>query len=283
MKENEYQKGLKKRIKNEFPGCYLFKNDPIDQQGIPDLLVAYQDKWCALECKRSAAAPHRPNQDYYVSDMNTKGMASFIYPENEDDIIFKMLNTLEDSMAAFQFNNHKNIEGLHSALSPSQLPGWGNDDEKFRRIYLSRLAIEKGTRLHDLASRLIKEGVNLPKSAKTLNLFVNDAIGYQMESEVPLYYSSNAFGTTDAISFRRGLLRVHDYKSGVTKASMKQLVAYVAYFVWSRNKPSDIDKELRIYQNNEVGVYKPNDTEILDTMERIIRFDRIAEELKNGE
>ncbi len=90
MKENEYQKGLKKRIKNEFPGCYLFKNDPIDQQGIPDLLVAYQDKWCALECKRSAAAPHRPNQDYYVSDMNTKGMASFIYPENEDDIIFKM-------------------------------------------------------------------------------------------------------------------------------------------------------------------------------------------------
>lgn len=187
-------------------------------------------------------------------------------------------------MAAFQFNNHKNIEGLHSALSPSQHAWMGYDDEKFRRVYLSRLAIEKGTRLHDLASRLIKEGVNLPKSAKTLNLFVNDAIGYQMESEVPLYYSSNAFGTTDAISFRRGTLRVHDYKSGVTKASMKQLVAYVAYFCLEYGiKPSDIDKELRIYQNNEVGIYKPNDVEILEAMDRIIRFDKIAEELKSGE
>lgn len=187
-------------------------------------------------------------------------------------------------MAAFQFNNHKNIEGLHSALSPSQHAWMGYDDEKFRRVYLSRLAVERGTRLHELASRLIKEGVNLEKAPKTLNLFVNDAIGFQMESEVPLYYSPNAFGTTDAISFRGGRLRVHDYKSGRTKASMKQLVAYVAYFCLEYGiKPTDIEKELRIYQNNEVGIYKPNDAEILDTMERIIRFDRIAEELKNGE
>ena len=187
-------------------------------------------------------------------------------------------------MAPFHFNNHKNVEGLHSILSPSQHAWMNYDDEKFKRIYLSRLAIERGTRLHELASKLIKERVNLPKSAKTLNLFVNDAIGYQMDSEVPLYYSPNAFGTTDAISFRRGLLRIHDYKSGVTKASMKQLVAYVAYFCLEYGiKPSDIDKELRIYQNNEVGIYKPDNAEILDTMERIIRFDRIAEELKSGE
>lgn len=187
-------------------------------------------------------------------------------------------------MMPFTFNDHRKLEGMHSTLSPSNHAWMNYDDNKFRNVYLSRLAVEKGTRLHDLASRLIKEGVNLPKSAKTLNLFVNDAIGYQMESEQPLYYSPNAFGTTDAISFRRNLLRIHDYKSGVTKASMKQLVAYVAYFCLEYGiKPSDIDKELRIYQNNEVVIYKPDNVEILETMDRIVRFDKIANELKNGD
>ena len=90
MLENKFKTGLVKELKERFPGCKVVHLDPTEIQGIPDLLVLYGKTWGALEGKKSATASHRPNQDYYVSDMNTKGMASFIYPENEDDIIFKM-------------------------------------------------------------------------------------------------------------------------------------------------------------------------------------------------
>ena len=88
--ENEYQKRLVKRLKTRFPGCYVIKNDAQLKQGIPDLLVLYNDKWVALEVKRSKTATHRPNQDYYVKRMNDMSYASFIFPENEEQI-FKEL------------------------------------------------------------------------------------------------------------------------------------------------------------------------------------------------
>jgi hypothetical protein len=88
--ENEYQKRLVKRLKTRFPGCYVIKNDAQLKQGIPDLLVLYNDKWVALEVKRSKTATHRPNQDYHVKRMNDMSYASFIFPENEEQI-FKEL------------------------------------------------------------------------------------------------------------------------------------------------------------------------------------------------
>lgn len=88
--ERDYQKGLVKRLKDRFPGCYVIKNDAQLKQGIPDLLVLFKDKWVALEVKKSATATHQPNQDYHVERMNEMSYASFIFPENEEQILNEM-------------------------------------------------------------------------------------------------------------------------------------------------------------------------------------------------
>ncbi len=90
MLERDYQKKLVKKLKDIFPGCYVIKNDAQLKQGIPDLLVLYNDKWVALEVKQSETASHRPNQDYNVERMNEMSYAAFIYPENEEKIFSQM-------------------------------------------------------------------------------------------------------------------------------------------------------------------------------------------------
>lgn len=86
-KENEFQKNLKKELKNIFPGSIVTKLDSSDIQGIPDLLILYKNKWATLENKRHAKATHQPNQDYYVEKMNQMSFSKFIYPENKDSIL----------------------------------------------------------------------------------------------------------------------------------------------------------------------------------------------------
>ena len=83
--ESGFQDRLRKEIEELFPGCMIFKMDQI--QGIPDLLILYRNKWAALENKRSAKAPKRPNQEYYVEKMDGMSFASFIYPENKDQVL----------------------------------------------------------------------------------------------------------------------------------------------------------------------------------------------------
>lgn len=87
MRENEFQSGLIKEIKNRFPGCMVLKNDSSYIQGIPDLLILYEDRWAALEVKRSASARKRPNQKYYVDKMDSMSFADFIYPENKEEVL----------------------------------------------------------------------------------------------------------------------------------------------------------------------------------------------------
>ena len=87
MLENKFQSKLIKELKKEFPGCMVLKNDPTYLQGVPDLLVLYKNKWCALEVKRSATAKHQPYQDYYVDKMNEMSHSAFIYPENKDQVM----------------------------------------------------------------------------------------------------------------------------------------------------------------------------------------------------
>ena len=87
MLENKFQSKLIKELKKEFPGCMVLKNDPTYLQGVPDLLVLYKNKWCALEVKRSATAKHQSNQDYYVDKMNEMSHSAFIYPENKDQVM----------------------------------------------------------------------------------------------------------------------------------------------------------------------------------------------------
>ena len=87
MLENKFKTKLIGKLKKRFPGCMVFHLDPKETQGIPDLLVLHEDKWAALEGKKSANASARPNQQYYVDQMNEMSYASFIYPENEEDVL----------------------------------------------------------------------------------------------------------------------------------------------------------------------------------------------------
>ena len=87
MLESKFQSDLKKELKKIFPGCIVTKLDSGDIQGIPDLLILFKNKWATLECKKSANASKRPNQEYYVGLMNKMSFSRFICPENKDEVL----------------------------------------------------------------------------------------------------------------------------------------------------------------------------------------------------
>lgn len=181
------------------------------------------------------------------------------------------------------FNKHSDLEGLHAFLSPSQWHWLNYDQDKLISVYTSKENLERGTRYHNIASLLIKDGIKLPKSKKSLNAFVNDAIGYGMESEQPLIYSMNCFGTADAISFDGKTLRIHDLKTGSTPAHMEQLIIYAALFCMEYGyNPKEIEIELRIYQFDEVTYHVPSEEEIRDVIDIIVKHDKTINELKKG-
>ncbi len=90
MLESKFQSQLIRKIKNEFPGCMVLKNDPTYLQGVPDLTVFCGNKWAVLEVKNRANASHRPNQNYYVDKMNRMSYATFVYPENEKEVLAEL-------------------------------------------------------------------------------------------------------------------------------------------------------------------------------------------------
>lgn len=87
MLESRFQSRLIRELKQRFPGCMVLKTDPSYIQGIPDLLVLYQDHWAALECKAFSTAHRQPNQPYYLEKMDGMSFARFIYPENKEEIL----------------------------------------------------------------------------------------------------------------------------------------------------------------------------------------------------
>ncbi len=183
-----------------------------------------------------------------------------------------------------EFNKHKNLEGCHAFLGASKYHWINYDPSKVAASYRSYLATLKGTELHDFAARCINLGQKLPKSKKTLNMYVNDAIGYRMTPEQVLYYSDNCFGTADSISFKDNLLRIHDLKTGVTPAHMEQLEIYAALFCLEyKVKPADIDIELRIYQSDDIMVFNPTVEDIVPIMDKIITSDKIISKIKAEE
>lgn len=173
-----------------------------------------------------------------------------------------------------RFNSHSELVGSHSFLSASKYHWINYTDEKLEKVYRTAQAAQRGVALHEFAMNAIRLGIKLPRTPKTLNDYVNDAIGYRMTTEQVLFYSLNAFGTVDAISFRKNLLRIHDLKTGVVPASVHQLEVYAAYFCLEYGfKPSQIDMELRIYQNDEIRVYEPDPDDITHIISRIISGD----------
>ena len=183
-----------------------------------------------------------------------------------------------------EFNKHKNLEGCHAFLGASKYHWINYDASKVAASYRSYLATIKGTELHDFAARCINLGQKLPKSKKTLNMYVNDAIGYRMTPEQVLYYSDNCFGTADSISFKDNLLRIHDLKTGITPAHMEQLEIYAALFCLEyKIKPADIDIELRIYQSDDIMIFNPTVEDIVPIMDKIITSDKIISKIKAEE
>lgn len=179
------------------------------------------------------------------------------------------------------FNRHTNLEGLHAPFSPSQSSWLRYDDERALEVYSNKKAAERGTRLHEWAQMTIDLGIKQPRSNKTLYSYVNDAIGFKMETEVVLLYSPRFFGTADAISFRNGTLRIHDLKtgsSGKIEDHMEQLEIYAALFCLEyRVKPAEIEMELRVYKNDKVLVHNPTPEDIIEIMDKIVHLNKLLE------
>lgn len=87
MRESVYQAKLIKILQEMFPGCFILKNDPALNQGIPDLLILFRNSWAMLETKQSRGSSRRPNQDHYVRVFDEMSFAAFICPENEEEVL----------------------------------------------------------------------------------------------------------------------------------------------------------------------------------------------------
>lgn len=203
------------------------------------------------------------------------------------------------------FNKHSELEGRHAILSPSKHYWLNYDDEALMRNYISSFATEIGTLVHEYASDrirfrmpmdaeneeaknsllvfLLKNGIpfrviDLDRIFYNLVPYVNDAIGYKMDSEIVLKYSDLCFGTADAIGVRRNWLRIHDLKTGQTPASMDQLLCYAGLFFleYKRDyRPQTMKVELRIYQNQDILVNQPTSEEVKAVMDKIIHGDSV--------
>lgn len=179
------------------------------------------------------------------------------------------------------FNDHSKLRGLHAFMGGSKYHWLNYDSKKLVDAFLKYKAAERGVELHEFAATCIRLRQKLPHSQKTLNMYVNDAIGFRMDPEVVLFYSENCFGTADAICFRDGTLRIHDFKSGEVKAHIEQLQIYAALFCLEyKINPIDINIELRIYQNNEV-LYEIADPALIRMIcDRIVEYDLLIKRIK---
>lgn len=179
------------------------------------------------------------------------------------------------------FNNHANLEGLHAPFGASKSSWLRYDDNKAIEYFQNIRAAELGTRLHAWAAETIKLGIKQPRSKKTIYAYVNDAIGFKMDTEVVLFYSKNFFGTADSICFRNNVLRIHDLKTGVSPVKMEQLEIYAALFCLEyKIKPGTIQIELRIYQNDEVLIHNPTAEDIVPIMDKIVHLDKILNNME---
>ena len=190
-----------------------------------------------------------------------------------------------------RWNPHLELEDRHSFLSPSKCNWVNYSEEKLKLVYQKHLATLRGTELHAYAAEAIRLKRRQPRNSDTVNMYINDAIGYKMRAEQPLKYSENCFGTADAIAYdeKTKMLRIHDLKTGETPAHMMQLKIYAALFLLENGfdlgikSPEEIKIELRLYQRGEILVENPDPAEIADIMSKIIAFDKVIDEIKSEE
>ena len=183
------------------------------------------------------------------------------------------------------FNKHYDLEGKHAFLSPSKISWIRYNKDDMRNAYFNALAAARGTKLHSMARDLITEGIKVRGNKQTFAAYVNDAIGYGMTPEQPLYFSQNCFGTTDTIAYKDNLLRIHDLKTGVGPAHIEQLEIYAALFMLEYEralsiKPADTKIVLRIYQNDDVTEEELDPDKLKAIMDIIREKDEWVDELR---
>lgn len=213
------------------------------------------------------------------------------------------------------WNDHSDLKGKHSILSPSQ-SSWlrYSDSDNYAALLrrcMSEYSATAGTVIHDYAQQRIKcrlpmsgneqnsiilelyrngipnYAIDISQFYQTLVEYVNDTIALSMDPEVTLFYSNNAFGTCDAIRYYRRNLRIHDLKTGIKPAGFDQLIVYAAYFFLEygkkmKLKPENVDTELRLYQSSEISIYHPEVEEIYSAINKIIELDPVIDIFKSG-
>lgn len=190
-----------------------------------------------------------------------------------------------------KWNRHSRLEGQHAFLGASKHSWLNYDEEHLTESYYNFLAVQRGTKLHAIAAELINNRIKLPPTTATLNRYVNDAIGFRMKTEQPLYFSDNCFGTADAIAYdeENRFLRIHDLKTGSEKVTDKhgnipQLEIYAALFFLEYDLDvNGTEIELRIYQNDDVIITNPDIDRIAPVIDKIISYNKIIEQLKREE
>jgi len=185
---------------------------------------------------------------------------------------------------------HSELKGKHASLMAPSNPSWTNyDQDAMAKTVMSSQRARLGDRKHALAAELIALRTKLPDIQRTLNMYVNDCIGFKMTPEQPLFYSWNCFGTADALSFRpipgifpeRWILRIFDLKTGSTRTYMRQLEIYACLFCFEYDvDPADIDIELRIYKGDDYEIYTPDLDDIIHLMEHIKYMDKLIDTME---
>ena len=180
-----------------------------------------------------------------------------------------------------QWKKHSHLEGQHAFLSPSTYHWINYDVPKLEYRWKTLRAALEGVEQHRYAAICIEEKEYQDDETKTLGMFINQSIQYKMRPEQVLYYSPNAFGTADAISFRYRVLRISDLKTGVTRVSEHQLEVYAALFCLEYEvDPFKIKIELRIYQDDRCMVFIGDPAMIKGIMDKIVEFDLIINRLR---
>lgn len=195
----------------------------------------------------------------------------------DDDKIVEKLTSLDAATIGTELHEFANLQIIlrmkyssikdlsHSLLTRIGEKYWDKDHEE----------------ITDYGKKLIKLIGNIPKEVlSTVRLHINDAIGFRMEPEQRLYYSEYIYGTADAISFRDGILRIHDLKTGKLPVHMEQLMIYAAIFCLEYNvNPTKISTHLRIYQNNDILLCDPEPEEIQEIINRLMYIKDISKKV----
>lgn len=181
-----------------------------------------------------------------------------------------------------RFRKHSHLEGQHAFLSPSSYHWINYDEEKLAFRYKTLRAALEGVEQHRYSAICIEEGIVQDDETTTVGLYINDCIRFKMSAEIVLFYSPNAFGTVDAISYRYRCLRISDLKTGVSRSSEHQLEVYAALFCleYEIDPFSMRGIELRIYQDGCVREYIGDPYIIKGIMDKIVKFDGILNRLR---